>query len=122
MEELPWFETFDQYQIRFDHSNLDYFLFVLNLTTLTKLVKDYQIYMLHSQTLVPRNLYMFYYSLPGIEMQFRQLSKIKSRIRETPTISTNADSRTDTNLKRLRDLCQKKILHTGDKEPLDQCG
>ena len=28
----------------------------------------------------------------------------KSRIRETPTLSTNADSRTDTNLKRLRDL------------------
>ena len=28
----------------------------------------------------------------------------KSRIRETPTLSTDADSRTDTNLKRLRDL------------------
>ena len=29
--------------------------------------------------------------------------KKKSRIRETPTLSTDADSRTDTNLKRLRD-------------------
>ena len=28
----------------------------------------------------------------------------KSRIRETPTLSTDADSRTDTNLKRLSDL------------------
>ena len=28
----------------------------------------------------------------------------KSRIRETPTLSTDADSRTDTNLKRLHDL------------------
>ena len=28
----------------------------------------------------------------------------KSRIRETPTLSTDADSRTDTNLKRSRDL------------------
>ena len=28
----------------------------------------------------------------------------KSRIRETPTLSTDADSRTDTNMKRLRDL------------------
>ena len=28
----------------------------------------------------------------------------KSRIRGTPTLSTDADSRTDTNLKRLRDL------------------
>ena len=28
----------------------------------------------------------------------------KSRVRETPTLSTNADSRTNTNLKRLRDL------------------
>ena len=32
----------------------------------------------------------------------------KSRIRETPTLSTDADSRTDTNLKRLRDLNFKK--------------
>ena len=32
----------------------------------------------------------------------------KSRIRETPTLSTNADSRTDTNLKKLRDLSLKK--------------
>ena len=31
----------------------------------------------------------------------------KSRIRETPTLSTDADSRTDTNLKRLRDLSLK---------------
>ena len=28
----------------------------------------------------------------------------KSRIRETPTLSTDADSRTDTNLKRLREF------------------
>ena len=28
----------------------------------------------------------------------------KSRIRETPTLSTDGDSRTDTNLKRLRDF------------------
>ena len=28
----------------------------------------------------------------------------KSRIRETPTLSTNMDSRTNTNLERLRDL------------------
>ena len=32
----------------------------------------------------------------------------KSRIRETPTLSTDADRRTYTNLKRLRDLSQKK--------------
>ena len=32
----------------------------------------------------------------------------KSRIRETPTLSTNADCRTNTNLKRLRDLSKKK--------------
>ena len=31
----------------------------------------------------------------------------KSRIRETPTPSTDADNRTDTNLKRLRDLSKK---------------
>ena len=34
----------------------------------------------------------------------------KSRIRETPTLSTNADSRTDTNLKRLHDLSFLKKL------------
>ena len=34
----------------------------------------------------------------------------KSRIRETPTLSTDADSRTDTNLKRLRDLSLKKKM------------
>ena len=34
----------------------------------------------------------------------------KSRIRETPTLSTDADSRTDTNLKRLRDLSLTKNL------------
>ena len=33
-----------------------------------------------------------------------ETGKKKSRIRETPTLSTDADSRTDTNLKRLRDL------------------
>ena len=32
------------------------------------------------------------------------LNNKKSRIRETPTLSTDADRRTDTNLKRLRDL------------------
>ena len=32
---------------------------------------------------------------------------VKSRIRETPTLSTDADSRTNTNLKRLRDLSKK---------------
>ena len=32
----------------------------------------------------------------------------KSRIWETPILSTDADSRTDTNLKRLRDLSKKK--------------
>ena len=36
------------------------------------------------------------------------ISKKKSRIRETPTLSTDADNRTDTNLKRLRDLSLKK--------------
>ena len=39
-----------------------------------------------------------------------QKSKVfdqKSRIWETPTLSTNADSITDTNLKRLRDLSKK---------------
>ena len=34
----------------------------------------------------------------------------KFRIRETPTLSTDADSRTDTNLKRLRDLSLKKKI------------
>ena len=33
----------------------------------------------------------------------------KYRIRETPTLSTDADRRTDTNLKRLSDLSKKKI-------------
>ena len=35
-------------------------------------------------------------------------SQKKSRIRETPTLSTDAVSRTDTNFKRLRDLTLKK--------------
>ena len=35
--------------------------------------------------------------------------KKKSRIWETPTLSTDADSRTDSYLKGLRDWCQKKI-------------
>ena len=39
----------------------------------------------------------------------QQLLDKKSRIRETPTLSTDADRRTDTNLKRLRDLSKKKI-------------
>ena len=33
----------------------------------------------------------------------------KSCIRETPTLPTNADSRTDTNWKRLRDLSKKNV-------------
>ena len=50
----------------------------------------------------------------SIEIKLKQVSenytihlvliKKKSRIRETPTLSSDADSRTDTNLKRLRDL------------------
>ena len=36
--------------------------------------------------------------------------KKKSRIRETPTLSTDADFRTDTNLKSLRDLSKKNKL------------
>ena len=43
-----------------------------------------------------------------INMWFQRLNIAsmakKSRIRETPTLSTDADSRADTNLKRLRDL------------------
>ena len=38
------------------------------------------------------------------EGQRIRINSKKSRIRETPTLSTDADSRTDTNLKRLRDL------------------
>ena len=38
----------------------------------------------------------------------RPISSQKSRIRETPTLSTDANRRTDTNLKRLRDLSKKK--------------
>ena len=46
----------------------------------------------------------------------------KSRIRETPTLSTDADNRTDTNLKRLHDLSfffkslKKKNLGGGSKK------
>ena len=32
-----------------------------------------------------------------------EICEEKSRVRETPTLSTDADSRTDTNFKRLRD-------------------
>ena len=41
----------------------------------------------------------------------------KSRIRETPTLSTDADSRTDTILERLRDLSlyKKKAFHPPDQ-------
>ena len=42
--------------------------------------------------------------LPG---NSTKIPKKKSRIRETPTLSTNADRRTDTNLKRLRDSSKK---------------
>ena len=41
----------------------------------------------------------------------------KSRIRETPTVSTDADSRTDTILERMR---EKKIPHMRDTESLNQ--
>ena len=39
---------------------------------------------------------------------FVENNRKKSRIRETPTLSLVADSRTDTNLKRLCDLSQEK--------------
>ena len=39
-----------------------------------------------------------------INNQRKLMFKQKSRMRETPTLSTDADSRTDTNLKRLRDF------------------
>ena len=37
-------------------------------------------------------------------LELREGVKKKSRIRETPTLSTDADSRTDTNLKRVIDF------------------
>ena len=40
----------------------------------------------------------------------------KSRTRETPTLSTDADSRTDTNLKRLRDLSKRKKEEKKEEE------
>ena len=52
---------------------------------------------------------VLYYN-PHINLKNYKYSKIqkkKSRIRETPTLSTDADSRTDTNLKRLRNLSIK---------------
>ena len=41
---------------------------------------------------------------------------LKSRIRETPTLSTDADSRTDTNLKRSRDLSKKNLKKSKKNE------
>ena len=58
---------------------------------------------------------------PAQRAKSRKNSTKNSRIRETPTLSTDADSRTDTNLKRLRDL-SKKFPHTGDTNSLDRCG
>ena len=40
----------------------------------------------------------------GVTVKILYLWDEKSRIRETPNVSTDADSRTDSNLKRLRDL------------------
>ena len=52
----------------------------------------------------------------------QKLDFLNSRIRETPTLLTNADSRTNTNLKRKRDFKKKKfILQRGDKASLDRC-
>ena len=47
------------------------------------------------------------------------IPKNKSRIRETPTLSSNADSRTYTNLKRLRDLSRKRRRRKNGKK---KCG
>ena len=44
------------------------------------------------------------------KITFFKVSVKKSHIRETPTLSTDADRRTDTNLKRLRDLSKKKKM------------
>ena len=43
-----------------------------------------------------------------IRDKYMHIVKIKSRIRERATLSTDADSRTDTNLKRLLDLSKFK--------------
>ena len=40
----------------------------------------------------------------------------KSRIRETPTLLTDKDSRTDTNLKRSRDLSKKNLKKSKKNE------
>ena len=42
------------------------------------------------------------------ELIFNKKGEKKSRIRETSNLSTDADRRTDTILKRLRDLSKKK--------------
>ena len=44
----------------------------------------------------------------GAEQKYLEVFVEKSRIRETKNLSTNADSRTDTILERLRDLYNKK--------------
>ena len=44
-------------------------------------------------------------------LSFYDIITEKSRIRETPTLSTDADNRTDTNLKRLHDLSLKKKIN-----------
>ena len=52
--------------------------------------------------------YMYYQpNIFNFDDPLKQKEK-KSRIRETPTLSTDADSRTDTNLKGLHDLSIKK--------------
>ena len=62
---------------------------------LTKIIIGYQIF--HSFFLS----HFFFHIVIFIKKKRRRK---KSRIRETPTLSTDAESRTDTNLKRLRDL------------------
>ena len=49
-----------------------------------------------------RGVYLLWYYFFGGKSDQK-----KSRIRETPTLSTDAGRRTDTNLKRLRDLSKK---------------
>ena len=53
-------------------------------------------------------IYYIYYLVAELHvLHLREDILKKSHIRETPTLSTDADSRTDTNLKRLRDLSEK---------------
>ena len=48
-------------------------------------------------------------------IQLVDIVKEKSRIRETKHLSTDADSRTDTILERLRDLSKKKKINFFDR-------